>query len=154
VHVFFRNPANLASLERLRAAGVNFGERDPDFGAASSAPGSAIAGTRWVITGTLSRPREEIAELILERGGKVSGSVSNKTNYLLAGADAGSKLEKARTLGVKILGEAEFETLLAGGVTEAEAPTESVAPSRKAPATKSRPPGQGGVVALELPFDE
>ena len=73
---------------------------------------SPVAGTRWVITGTLSRPREEIAELLLERGAKVSGSVSNKTDFLLAGDDAGSKLEKARAAGVKVLDEAGFSALL------------------------------------------
>ena len=78
--------------------------------------GLALADTRWVITGTLSRPREEITELILEKGGKVSGSLSNKTSYLLAGAEAGSKLEKAKTLGVKVVDEAEFRRMLGGKV--------------------------------------
>jgi DNA ligase (NAD+) len=73
---------------------------------------SAIAGMTWVITGTLSQPRDEIAEMIIERGGKVSGSVSKKTNYLLAGQEAGSKLEKARKLGVKIIDEREFRRLI------------------------------------------
>lgn len=111
VHEFFGNPANRETLERLRTAGLNFGERDP-APAASAAKTSAVAGTRWVITGTLSRPREEAAELLLERGAKVSGSVSNKTDYLLAGADAGSKLEKAKSAGVKVLDEAGFCALL------------------------------------------
>jgi DNA ligase (NAD+) len=66
----------------------------------------------WVITGTLSRPRDEIAEMIIERGGKVSGSVSKKTNYLLTGEEAGSKLEKAKKLGVKIIGEKDFRRLI------------------------------------------
>ena len=73
---------------------------------------SAIAGTTWVITGTLSQPRDEIAEIIIERGGKVSGSVSKKTNYVLAGEEAGSKLEKAKKLGVKIISEKEFRRML------------------------------------------
>jgi len=66
-----------------------------------------------VITGTLSQPRDEIAELIRARGGKVSGSVSKKTSYVLAGEEAGSKLEKAKKLGVRVLDEAEFRTMLA-----------------------------------------
>ena len=113
VFEFMQSPANRESLEKLRAAGLNFGERDPASPAASGR-GSAIAGTRWVITGTLSQPREEITELILENGGKVSGSLSNKTNFLLAGDEAGSKLEKARSLGVTVVNEAEFRGMLGG----------------------------------------
>ncbi len=108
VSEFFRNEGNRATIERLRGAGLNFGERDP----AATAPAGGIAGTRWVITGTLSQPREEIAELILERGGKISGSLSAKTSYLLAGADPGSKLAKAAALGVRTLDENEFRSLL------------------------------------------
>ncbi len=124
MHEFFGNPANRETLERLRTAGLNFGERDT----APSAPGSKtspVAGKRWVITGTLSRPREEIAELLLERGAKVSGSVSNKTDYLLAGADAGSKLEKARAAGVNVLNETGFWALL--GLEPPEAPATGAA---------------------------
>jgi DNA ligase (NAD+) len=65
-----------------------------------------------VVTGTLSQPREEIAELIIGRGGKVSGSVSKKTSYLLAGDEAGSKLDKAKELGVRVLNETEFRKML------------------------------------------
>lgn len=71
-----------------------------------------IAGMAFVITGTLSKPREEFKAVIEAAGGKVSGSVSKKTNYLLAGADAGTKLEKAQELGVIILDEASFSALL------------------------------------------
>jgi DNA ligase (NAD+) len=72
------------------------------------AASEVFAGTTWVITGTLSRPREEMAEVIRSHGGKVSGSVSAKTTYLLAGEEAGSKLEKARKLGVEVLDESGF----------------------------------------------
>jgi DNA ligase (NAD+) len=65
-----------------------------------------------VITGTLSQPRDEIAEMIVGRGGKVSGSVSKKTSYVLAGADAGSKLVKAKQFAVKVIDEKEFRRLL------------------------------------------
>ncbi len=116
VFEFFENPANREGLEKLRAAGLNFGERDPSI-PAGSASGSPIAGKRWVLTGTLSQAREEVTELILERGGKVSGSLSNKTDYLLAGTDAGSKLEKAKALGVKIVDEAGFRRMLDGEAT-------------------------------------
>ena len=64
------------------------------------------------ITGTLSQERETIADIIRSHGGKVSGSVSGKTTYLLAGADAGSKLDKATKLGVKVLTEAEFREMI------------------------------------------
>ena len=115
---YFQNPANRESLERLREAGLNFGERDPASRRWRASGALALADTRWVLTGTLSRCRmlrEEITELILEKGGKVSGSLSNKTSYLLAGAEAGSKLEKAvRSLGVKIVDEAEFRRMLGG----------------------------------------
>ncbi len=123
VFEFFENPANRESLEKLRAGGLNFGERDP---AAAVGPvgGSPIAGKRWVITGTLSQGREEVTELILERGGKVSGSLSAKTDYLLAGAEAGSKLEKAKTLGVRIVEEEEFRRMLGGEAGAANAAEE------------------------------
>jgi DNA ligase (NAD+) len=65
-----------------------------------------------VITGTLSQSRDEIAETIIGRGGKVSGSVSKKTSYLLAGEEAGSKLDKAKKLGVRVIDEAEFAKML------------------------------------------
>ena len=65
-----------------------------------------------MITGTLSQPRDEIAEEIIRHGGKVSASVSKKTNFVLAGEEAGSKLEKARKLGVAIVDEAEFRKML------------------------------------------
>ncbi len=138
VHEFFTNPANLESLARLRAAGLNFGERDP--APVRAAGGLPLADTRWVITGTLSQPREEIAELIQEKGGKVSGSLSNKTSYLLAGEEAGSKLAKAQTLGVRVLTEADFRALLGGSVPPPEAP---------AAGKKTPPPAE-----MELPLDE
>ena len=138
VYEFFSNPAERENLERLRAAGLNFGERDP---APVAAGGLPFADTRWVITGTLSQPREEITELILEKGGKVSGSLSNKTNYLLAGEEAGSKLEKAKTLGVAVLTEAEFRAMLGGGGSTA---AEVSAADRKATEAAE----------LELPLDE
>ena len=77
-----------------------------------SASDSKIKGTTWVITGTLSKPRDEIAEEIIRQGGKVSGSVSKKTSYVLAGEEAGSKLEKARELGLRVISETEFRRML------------------------------------------
>jgi DNA ligase (NAD+) len=92
----------VALLERLRAAGLTFAQERQ---ALSS---DRLAGTTWVITGTLGRPREEMADLIRAHGGKIASSVSGKTTYLLAGEEAGSKLEKATKLGVKIVDEAAF----------------------------------------------
>lgn len=109
IHRYFRDERNLALLEKLRKHGLNFGERDDH---SESKPAEAFAGTTWVITGTLSRPRNEIAELIRERGGKVSGSVSKKTTCLLAGNDAGSKLDKAKKLEIRIVPEDEFREML------------------------------------------
>ena len=106
IYQFFREPHNRDLIARLKNAGV---KPTVEWRKKSD---SAIAGTTWVITGTLSQPRDQIAEIIIERGGKVSGSVGKKTNYLLAGEEAGSKLEKAKKLGVKILDEREFRRLM------------------------------------------
>lgn len=110
---WFRDPSVITLLEKLRAAGLNFGERDPKGGA--PAADGPLKGTTWVLTGTLSLPREEAAEMIRVKGGKVSGSVSAKTTYLLAGEEAGSKLEKAQKLGVKVLNEDAFRRLVDEG---------------------------------------
>ena len=108
IHEFFREPHNLAVIEKLRKAGLRF---DAEPKVEGAAPG--FKSTTWVITGTLSQSRDEIAELIRARGGKVSGSVSKKTSYVLAGEEAGSKLEKAKKLGVRVLDEAGFRKMLA-----------------------------------------
>jgi DNA ligase (NAD+) len=107
IHDFFREPHNLAVIEKLRKAGLRF-EGEPKV--AGATPG--FKNTTWVITGTLSQSRDEIAELIRARGGKVSGSVSKKTSYVLAGEEAGSKLEKAKKLGVRVIDENEFRKML------------------------------------------
>ena len=106
IHDWFRDEKNVKRLERLRAAGLNFA--NPQEERASD----KLAGTTWVITGTLSRGRDEVADIIRSHGGKVSSSVSGKTSYLLAGEEAGSKLEKATKLGVKVLSEAEFQEMI------------------------------------------
>ena len=71
-----------------------------------------LAGMAFCITGTLSEPRDKFEKIIADNGGKTTSSVSKKTTYLLAGENAGSKLDKAKQLGVKILNEKEFEELL------------------------------------------
>ena len=100
-------------LEKLQALGID-PQSDNYAPVPESTGGTGFTGTTWVITGTLSEPRPVFEELIRSRGGKTSGSVSSKTSYLLAGEDAGSKLDKARELGVKVVSEEEFRALLAG----------------------------------------
>ena len=84
---------------------------DPEKSALQSSD-SAIAGKTFVITGTLSKPRPDFKKLIEANGGKVSGSVSAKTDYLLAGEKAGSKRSKAESLGITVLDEQSFASLL------------------------------------------
>jgi DNA ligase (NAD+) len=110
IHGWFRDSDVITLLGKLRAAGLNFGERDAQ--SAAPAADGPLKGTIWVLTGTLSIPREEAAEMIRAKGGKASGSVSAKTTYLLAGEEAGSKLDKAQKLGVKVLNEEEFRKLI------------------------------------------
>ena len=105
---FFREPGNREMIAKLRDAGLRL-TSEPRKKPVSD---SKIKGTTWVITGTLSQPRDEVAEEIIRRGGKVSGSVSKKTSYVLAGKEAGSKLEKARRLGIPIIDEGEFRGML------------------------------------------
>ncbi len=106
VRAFLDEPHNRALLERLRAAGVRMVEE-----ATVSLGDRPLAGKTYVLTGTLaSMTREQAQEAIEARGGKVSGSVSRKTTAVIAGDEPGSKIDKARTLGVPILGEAEFLT--------------------------------------------
>ncbi|MDQ2868232.1 MAG: NAD-dependent DNA ligase LigA [Verrucomicrobiota bacterium] len=107
IREFFHEPHNRALMTRLHRAGLR-----PTVEPRPKSD-SPFAKTTWVITGTLSQARDEIAELIIARGGKVSGSISKKTNYLLAGEEAGSKLEKAKKLGVQVLDEVGFRKLLA-----------------------------------------
>jgi DNA ligase (NAD+) len=103
---WFREPENQQLLARLEAAGLTLVQRQVE------AAGSQLAGSTWVLTGTLSQERESIADVIRAHGGKVSSSISSKTTYLLAGAEAGSKLDKAQKLGVKVLSEEDFRALL------------------------------------------
>jgi DNA ligase (NAD+) len=107
---FFANDQNRSLVDKLRAAGVNF-EGPPR--AAPSAAGASLAGTTFVITGTLdSFTRDEATAEIVARGGKVAGSVSKKTSYVLAGVSPGTKLAKAEQLGVEVIDEAKFRELL------------------------------------------
>ena len=101
-----KDPRTVTLLSQLKAAGL-----DPQQG--REARGELLAGMNFVITGTLSRPRDEIKAQIEGQGGRVTGSVTGKTGYLVAGQEAGSKLTRAEELGVKVLDEAGLETLIA-----------------------------------------
>jgi len=106
---FFANARNREVLEKLRRAGVNM----KNISERPAVTGGAFSCKTVVITGVLQNfTRESAQEELRKRGAKVTDSVSKKTNYLIAGSDAGSKLTKARSLGVPILSEAEFTALL------------------------------------------
>ena len=104
---FFREPSSRRLLQGLKKAGCNFHALPEEL----AVRGGVFSGKKFVITGTLSAPREDFTRRIQSLGGSVSGSVSAKTDYLLAGEEAGSKLDKAKASGVRILTEKEFEKL-------------------------------------------
>jgi len=109
IYKFFRQPENRALIERLRAAGL------PMKADVVEEPKAAqvFAGKTVVLTGTLeTMTREEATALIEAQGGRVTSSVSKKTSFVLAGQDAGSKLEKAQKMGVEILNEQQFRAML------------------------------------------
>ena len=105
IQEFFAEPRNVALVERLKEHGLNFkGEKKQR--------GTALAGKTFVITGTLANySREAAKKLVEDAGGKVSSAVSKKTDYLIAGEEAGSKLDKARELGVPVIDEKQMEQL-------------------------------------------
>lgn len=107
VFTFFRQAHNREVIQSLIDAGVRW---EPI--AVPDAASQILAGKVFVITGTLSRPREEIKQELIALGAKVTGSVSKKTDYLVAGTEAGSKLTKAEALGVTVLDEAGLKRLL------------------------------------------
>ena len=109
IHGFFHEKRNRELIERLREEGLQFQYQAP------KRSGGAVAGLTFVLTGTLpSLTREEATEKIQTAGGKVAGSVSRKTNYVVAGEDAGSKLVKAQELGVKVIDQAALIRMLEG----------------------------------------
>ena len=109
VHAFFAEPHNLEVIDGLRRAGMGWPESD---GTASAEP-KPLAGKTFVLTGTLpTLSRDDAKDMIESQGGKVSGSVSKKTDWVVAGAEAGSKLAKAESLGVQVIDEAAFLKLL------------------------------------------
>jgi DNA ligase (NAD+) len=103
VVTFFQNPTTRRLIEKLRGLGVEFEEARP------RTTGGALAGKTVVITGTLpSLSRQQATKLVEANGGRIAGSVSKSTDFLVAGDAAGSKLDKARTLGVEVIDEAEL----------------------------------------------
>jgi DNA ligase (NAD+) len=110
VHDWFASDGNRALVERLRVAGVRLDERETELGPQS------FAGMQFVLTGGLeSMTRDEAKAAIETRGGRVTSGVSKKTSLVVVGKDAGSKLDKARELGVRCVEEAEFRELLTAG---------------------------------------
>jgi DNA ligase (NAD+) len=104
---FFQQPHNLEVIQKLLDAGIHWDQVETP-----AADAQLLAGKSFVITGTLSRPRGEIKDELLALGAKVVGSVSKKTDYLLAGSEAGSKLAKAEKLGVTIIDEDGLNDLI------------------------------------------
>jgi DNA ligase (NAD+) len=103
---FFREPKNRELVERLRKAGLTFTGKKKQRG-------TRLTGKTFVLTGTLARfTRDQAKQMIEDAGGRVASSVSKKTDYVVAGTDAGSKLDKAKELGVPVISEKEMEALL------------------------------------------
>jgi DNA ligase (NAD+) len=112
IHQFFQSKSGKKLIDDLRSLGVKLTED----GKPKAKGGGDLKGKTFVVTGTLAEySREEIEDLIKQHGGKATGSVSKKTDYVVAGEKAGSKLEKARELGVAVLSEKEFEKLIGKG---------------------------------------
>ena len=133
IREWLQNPQSKHLMDRLREAGVS-------LEAAQKPAGDQFKGLTFVLTGTLERfTREEAGALIEARGGKVSGSVSKKTSYVVAGENAGSKLRKANELAIPVLTEEEFAAMLEGGGT----------PESGASAPEAAPdPGDGEQLSL------
>jgi DNA ligase (NAD+) len=112
VQTFFEQPHNREVAEQLRACGIAWDEHE---GSAAHAAPKPLAGKTFVLTGSLpTLTREQAKEMIEAAGGKVAGSVSKKTHYVVAGEEAGAKLEKARELGLAVLDESGLQSVLAG----------------------------------------
>jgi DNA ligase (NAD+) len=108
--IFFENTQNQEILKRLKQAGVHWGASEKGDLPEQS---KAFSGMKFVFTGALSSfTRKEAEEEVIQRGGEATSSVSKNTSYVVAGEDAGSKLEKARKLNIPVLNESEFMDLI------------------------------------------
>lgn len=105
IYDYFRNPSHKELIKKLKEYGLNMTQKKEE------SAGNILEGLTFVITGTLSKGRSEVKKLIESYGGKVTGSVSKKTNFLLYGESAGSKLTKAQELGIKTINEQEFKDM-------------------------------------------
>jgi len=109
--LFFKEKESLAIIERLRSAGLNFGQEEEKTKEEKRV--QILAGKQFVLTGTLKDlTRTQAKEIISKLGGRVTGSVSKKTNYVVIGEDPGSKYEKAQKIGVPIINEEEFKKII------------------------------------------
>jgi DNA ligase (NAD+) len=141
---FFAEPANRVLVTRLKSAGV-------DFTATRRIRTAQLAGLTFVLTGTLpTLSREEAKRMIESAGGKVSGSVSRKTHYVVAGEEAGSKLEKALQLNVLVLDEAALRALI-GSAAGAGAREESATREPRLPESSQEAEASAG--ATERPSE-
>jgi DNA ligase (NAD+) len=136
---FFSEPANRKLIQRLKDEGLKMTEKR------AALEDTRMAGKTFVFTGALERrSREEGGAEVARHGGKVSSSVSKATDYVVVGADPGSKYDKARALGVAILNENQFEDLLAGRlkVEVEQAPARAAAAGAKAKGRSKRAAGR------------
>ena len=111
----FTNESVLILIERLKTAGLNFKN---DYDASSENINNFLNGTKWVITGSFEnyKPRDKAGEIIKKYGGEITDSVSSKTTYLLCGESPGSKLDKAKKIGIKVLSEKDFIELISRNI--------------------------------------
>jgi DNA ligase (NAD+) len=113
VHAFFASDYGRRIVGELKELGLNMGSAAAAAEAAARQNSGLLSGKTLVVTGTLTRyKRDEIHAMIQKHGGRPAGSVSKNTDYLIAGADAGSKLEKAKSLQVQVISEDEFLTMI------------------------------------------
>jgi DNA ligase (NAD+) len=127
VSAFFASDYGQRIVSELRSLGLNMGSEADAAAAATKNTAGVLAGKTLVVTGTLTRfTRDQIQELIQQHGGRASSSVSKKTDYLVAGTDAGSKLTKAQELGVAVLDEDGFVALIS---REGSSHTSTIPPS-------------------------